>query len=166
MAPAAYTFRPAAINDLPLLQTWQSLPHVREWWDDGKPFDGAELCDTRVTRWIVELNGQPFAYMQDYSVHGWEEHHFGHLPPGSRGIDQYIGVPAMIGGGHGTAFIRQRMHELFAAGAPVIAVDPHPENTRAITVYRKLGFRIAGAERVTPWGLILPMEARPRQLAE
>lgn len=152
------------MNDLPLLRTWQSLPHVRAWWGSDQPFDEEELRDTRVSRWIVELNGEPFAYMQDYSVHGWEKHHFGHLPPGSRGIDQYIGEPAMIGCGHGPAFIRQRMHQLFAAGAPVIAVDPHPANIRAVAIYRKLGFRIAGVERETPWGVILPMEARaPRR---
>lgn len=166
MTLADYVFRPAAMSDLPLLRKWQGLPHVREWWDNDEPFDEEELRDTRVSRWIVELNGKPFAYMQDYSVHGWEEHHFGHLPPRSRGIDQYIGDPSMIGCGHGTAFIQQRMRELFAAGVPVVAVDPHPANTRAITVYRKLGFRVAGVERETPWGLILPMEARPPRHGE
>lgn len=161
MTSATYVFRLAAMRDLPTLRTWQNSPHVREWWGDDEPFDEEELRDARVARWIVELNSKPFAYMQDYSVHGWEEHHFGHLPPGSRGIDQYIGDLAMIGYGHGTAFIRQRMQELFAAGVPVIATDPHPTNARAIAVYSKLGFRIAGAERETAWGRILPMEARP-----
>lgn len=166
MTSADYAFRPVEMNDLALLRSWQSLPHVQEWWGDDEPFDEEGLRDTRVSRWIVELNGKHFAYMQDYSVHGWGEHHFGHLPSGSRGIDQYIGDPAMIGCGHGSAFIRQRMHELFTAGVPVIATDPHPANTRAIAVYSKLGFRVTGAERVTPWGLILPMEARSLQAGE
>lgn len=166
MATAAYVFRPAAMRDLPRLRRWRRIPHVREWWGDDEPFDEGELHDARVSRWIVELEGTPFAYMQDYSVHGWEAHHFASLPPGSRGIDQYIGDPAMIGRGHGAAFIRQRMQEMFAAGAPVIATDPHPANTRAIAAYGKVGFRIAGAERETPWGLILPMEARPRPRCE
>jgi aminoglycoside 6'-N-acetyltransferase len=164
MVPPNYVFRPAAMRDLPLLGEWQSFPHVREWWDDGEPFDEGDLRDDRVSNWIVELNGRPFAYMQDYSVHGWDEHHFEHLPPGSRGIDQYIGDPVMIGHGHATAFIRQRMHELFAAGVPVIAVDPHPANARAIAVYRKLEFRIVGPERDTAWGLILPMELHSAEL--
>ena len=154
------------MRDLALLRTWQSLPHVREWWGDDEPFNEEELRDGRVSRWIVELNGNPLAYMQDYSVHGWDEHHFGYLPPGSRGIDQYIGDPSMLGRGHGTTFIRQRMQELFAAGAPVIATDPHPANTKAIAVYSKLGFRIAGPEQKTPWGFILPMEARSLQRGE
>jgi len=161
MTLANYRFRPAAMSDLPLLVTWQGFSHVREWWGNDEPFDEEQLRDTRVSRWIVELDGNPFAYMQDYSVHGWPGHHFGHLPPRSRGIDQYIGDPAMIGLGHGTGFIGQRMDHLFAAGVPVIAVDPHPLNTRAIAVYQKLGFRIAGVQQQTPWGLVLPMEARP-----
>ena len=161
MTSTDYAFRPAAMSDLPLLRTWQGFPHVREWWNSNEPFNEEKLRDTRVSRWIVELSGKPFAYMQDYSVHGWGEHHFGHLPAGSRGLDQYIGDPEMIGRGHGTAFIRQRMHELFGAGVPAIAVDPHPANARAITVYRNLGFRIAGTEQETRWGSILPMEARP-----
>lgn len=158
MVSKGYTFRPVALDDVPLLQEWQSLPHVRRWWGDSEPLNETELCDARVSRWIVELDGLSFAYMQDYSVHGWEEHHFDHLPAGSRGIDQYIGAPGMVGSGHGKAFIRQRMQDLFAAGVPVIAVDPHPENKQAIAVYKKLGFRIAGAVRMTPWGSILPME--------
>ncbi|MDP3862498.1 MAG: GNAT family N-acetyltransferase, partial [Phaeovulum sp.] len=75
------------------------------------------------------------------------------------GIDQYIGDPSMLGLGHGTGFIRQRMQELFANGAPALGVDPHPENLRAITVYRQLGFLIAGDRQETRWGLILPMVA-------
>ncbi len=149
------------MSDLPRLRAWQSHPHVRKWWGNDAPYDREELLDDRVSRMMVALGGTPFAYMQDYTVHGWDEHHFAHLPDGSRGIDQYIGDPAMIGRGHGTAFIGQRMHQLFAAGAPVIAVDPHPTNTRAIAVYAKLGFTITGGERETPWGLIVPMEARP-----
>ena len=112
-----------------------------------------------VSRRIVAHNGKPFAYMQDYSVHAEPDHHFAHLPPGSRGTDQYIGGPAMLGRGHGTALIRQRMAELFAAGAPALGTDPHPDNARAIAVYGKLGFLISGLPQQTPWGLVLPMLA-------
>lgn len=138
---------------------WQSRPHVREWWDADAPYDQDDISDPRVARWIVEMDGRPFAFMQDYTVHGWEEHHFAHLPKGSRGIDQYIGEPDMIGSGHGFAFIGDRMRSLFIAGVLVIATDPHPDNERAIALYRKLGFRVAGSARETEWGLILPMQA-------
>ncbi|WP_299682793.1 GNAT family N-acetyltransferase [uncultured Roseobacter sp.] len=156
-AASAYSFREATLDDLALLRSWQSKPHVQDWWDAEEPYDEADLADPRVARWIVSNNRQPFAFMQDYTVHGWQDHHFASLPKGSRGIDQYIGAPEMIGVGHGSAFIGERLHALFDAGAPVIATDPHPDNHRAIAVYRKLGFEPLGPPRETQWGLILPM---------
>ncbi|WP_421723330.1 GNAT family N-acetyltransferase [Bauldia sp.] len=155
----SYSFRQVTMRDVPLLMDWRSRPHIRRWWDAGEPYDQDEIDDPRVARWIVALDGRPFAFMQDYAVHGWEEHHFAHLPEGSRGIDQYIGEPEMIGRGHGSAFIANRMKDMFDAGAPVIATDPHPDNARAIAVYEKLGFRAVGSPRETAWGLILPMHA-------
>ena len=146
--------------DLPMLRGWIATPEVARWWGgEDDPFVAEELGDPRFAPWIVAHGGRPFAYLQDYDVHGWPGHHFGHLPDGARGIDQIIGLPAMIGRGHGTRFIAQAMTALFAAGAPVIATDPHPDNARAIAVYRKLGFAVAGEARETEWGRILPMEA-------
>jgi aminoglycoside 6'-N-acetyltransferase len=160
MTAGPYRFRKVTLDDLDLLMEWQSTPHVRQWWGADAPYDKNDLADPRVARWIVSTQGRPFAFMQDYTVHGSEEHHFAELPKGSRGIDQYIGDPAMVGVGHGSAFIGARMQALFDGGAPMIATDPHPDNARAIAVYRKLGFVPIGAPRETRWGLILPMVAR------
>lgn len=160
IATSHYSFRKATLDDLDLLKAWQSNPHVREWWGADEPYDEADLADPRVARWIVSQAGRPFAFMQDYTVHGWEDHHFAHLPEGARGIDQYIGDPEMIGAGHGSAFIGTRMQALLDEGAPVIATDPHPENERAIAVYKKLGFEPSGPPQETQWGLIIPMLAR------
>ena len=159
MGQLSYSFRRVVARDLDLLARWRAAPHVREWWDpDGLP-DAADLADPRVARWIVSLDGRPFAYIQDYDVHGWEDHHFADLPTGARGIDQFIGEAGMLGQGHGTGFIGQRVRDLFAAGAPVVATDPHPDNARAIAVCRKLGFAASGPPRRTRWGLVLPMLA-------
>jgi len=160
MATNHYSFRRATLADLDLLMEWQLKPHVRAWWGSGEPYDEEKLADPRVARWIVSFMGRPFAFMQDYAVHGWENHHFANLPKGSRGIDQYIGDPGLVGAGHGSALIGARMQALFDAQAPVIATDPHPENERAIAVYRKLGFEPFGPPKETQWGLILPMIAR------
>lgn len=156
-----YRFRAATLADLDLLRRWLAEAHVREWWDDEDPYDAKDLQDPRVALWIVEWDGVPFAFMQDYDVKGWEGHHFGYLPEGSRGVDQFIGDPGMVGRGHGSAFLRQRIAELFAAGAPVIGTDPHPANARAIAAYRKAGFQVVGPEEDTEWGRIIRMEARP-----
>lgn len=148
------------MDDLDLLMEWQARPHVREWWETGEPYDQKEISDPRVSRWIVSTDERPFAFMQDYTVHGWEDHHFAKLPKGSRGIDQYVGDPDMIGVGHGSAFISARMQALFDEGVPIIATDPHPDNKRAISVYKKLGFEPFEPRQETRWGLILPMLAR------
>lgn len=155
-----YDFRNVTMGDLPMLLEWQRQPHVRVWWDSGEPYGKEALSDHRVSRFIVSFETHPFAFMQDYSVHGWEGHHFAHLPKGARGIDQYIGEPKMIGIGHGSAFIGARMNVLFEGGAPVIATNPHPDNERAIAVYRKLGFEQSGPPEETQWGRVLPMIAK------
>jgi aminoglycoside 6'-N-acetyltransferase len=160
MTSDQYSFRKATLDDLDLLREWQSKPHVRQWWGSDEPFDEEDLVDPRVARWIVSSFGRPFAFMQDYTVHGWEDHHFAKLPKGSRGIDQYIGDPEMIGLKHGPAFIGARMQALFDKGAPVIATDPHSDNERAIAVYKQLGFEPFGPPQETQWGLILPMMAK------
>ena len=160
VATGNYVFRKATLDDLALLKAWQLNPHVLEWWDADEPYGESDLADPRVTRCIVSIGGRPFAFMQDYTVHGWPDHHFAGLPRGSRGIDQYIGDPEMVGLGHGPAFIGARMQALFDDGAPVIATDPHPDNERAIAVYRKLGFEPSGPVQETEWGLILPMTAK------
>ena len=152
-----YGFRPVTLADADMLAAWQAAPHVRAWWDSDGPLDADALADARVARSIVTHTGRAFAYMQDYTVHGWEGHHFAHLPDGSRGIDQYIGLPDMVGQGHGPAFIRARLKALFEGGAPTVATDPHPDNARAIAAYGKAGFAPIGPPRKTRWGLILPM---------
>lgn len=156
-----YSFHRATLDDLALLEAWQSNPHVLKWWSSDEPYDEGDLADPRVARWIVSTSERPFAFMQDYTVHGWDDHHFADLPQGSRGIDQFIGDPEMIGIGHGSGFIGIRMQTLFDEGAPVIATDPHPDNKRAIAVYKKLGFKPSAPPQETRWGVILPMLATP-----
>ena len=114
--------------------------------------------------WIVEHGGRPFAYAQDYDCHAWNPHPFSHLPAGSRGVDQYIGEPGMLGLGHGSAFLREHCERLFAAGAPAVGTDPHPDNARAVRAYRKAGFEVTGGPLDTPWGRVVLMErwAEPR----
>ena len=144
-----------------MLRAWRLQPHVRQWWGAPEIEDPADvLADPRVAMWIVEHDGRAFAYAQDYSPHDWDPHPFAYLPGGSRGIDQYIGEPDMLDRGHGSAFIRQHVQRLFAAGAPAIGTDPHPDNARAIRAYQKAGFVIATGPMDTRWGRAILMECR------
>lgn len=156
---ATYTFRTATHADLPLLRRWRARPHIVRWWGAPDVEDAEEtLADPRVAMWIVSYAGRPFAYAQDYSPHDWPDHPFAHLPAGARGIDQYIGEPDMIGIGHGGAFVRAHADRLFAAGAPAVGTDPHPDNARAIRAYENAGFAIASEPLDTIWGRALLME--------
>jgi aminoglycoside 6'-N-acetyltransferase len=139
-----YAFRPAGAHDLPMLERWLWTTEVVRWW--GDPQEQAallreDLDEPRMVMRIVCLAGRPFAYAQDYDVHVWPQPHFGHLPPGSRAIDSFIGEPDMIGQGHGSGFLRLLARQLRAEGAPVVAIDPDVENLRARRAYAKAGFR-------------------------
>ena len=152
----AYAFRPMQPDDLAMVNGWLDTPEVKRWWieadgSSGDKLDADYLGEEDTDHWIVSFDSVPFAFMQDYDPHADAGHHFAHLPPGSRGIDQIIGVPEMIGRGHGSAFIRQRCEELMAQGAPMIGTDPHPDNARAIRAYERAGF-VAQTARKTEWG--------------
>ena len=146
----AYVFRPMTAADMPMARQWLETPEVQRWW--GDPDEQAalleeDLDDPRMAMWIVSHEGRPFAYIQDYDPRAFGMHHLGDLPSGSRGIDQFIGEPDMLGRGHGQAFIRAHADRLFAAGAPAVGTDPDPANARAIRAYEKAGFT---ALRETP----------------
>jgi aminoglycoside 6'-N-acetyltransferase len=154
-----YAFRAATAADLPLLRRWRESPPVERWW--GAPELEAEaekLDDPRVAMWIVEREGRPFAFAQDYSPHDWAPHPFSHLPPGARGVDFYIGERDMLDRGHGTAFLRAYRDGLFAVGAPAIGADPHPDNLRARRALEKAGFRLTAGPMETRWGRAVLME--------
>lgn len=158
---ADYRFRPITQADFPLVLGWREMPHMRRWWG---PWEDAEadferhLADPNIAMWIVEHGGRPFAYAQDYDPHAWDPHPFSHLPPGSRGIDQSIGEPDMLNKGHGTAFVRLQCDRLFAAGAPAVGTDPHPDNLRARRAYEKAGFTAVSGPVETRWGRAILME--------
>ena len=66
---------------------------------------------------------------------------FGPQPPGTRGIDQFIGEVDLMGRGHGSAFMRAFIEGLLKSGVPRVVIDPSPTNPRAIRAYEKAGFR-------------------------
>jgi aminoglycoside 6'-N-acetyltransferase len=84
---------------------------------------------------------RPFGYIQRYDPTAWPVQPFAAQPPGTCGIDQFIGEPDMIGRGHGHAFIRAFVERMLAAGIPRVISDPDPANTRAVRAYEKAGFR-------------------------
>ena len=143
MPAIPYSFRPATRDDLALLRAWLSTPEVVRWWGDPQEQYAmlqAALSEPRMVMRIVALDGRPFGYVQDYGLDVWPQAHFACLPQGARGVDAFVGVPEMIGQGHGSAFLRERAMQLIAAGAACVAVDPDASNLRARRAYAKAGF--------------------------
>jgi aminoglycoside 6'-N-acetyltransferase len=133
------SFRPLRITDFPLLLTWLSNDHVKQWWNDGdNTLDkvamhyGAEEPD--VARFILiestEAGESPLGYFQYYIV-----------SKEIIGIDQFIGEADHINKGIGTAAIKLFLEMIVTRHKPQqVIIDPHPENKRAIRCYEKVGF--------------------------
>ena len=139
-----YAFRPATHDDLAMLRGWLRTADATRWWGDPAEQEALlreDLDNPLMTMRIVSCDGRALAYAQDYAVDSWPQPHFAGLPPGTRAIDTFIGVPEMIGRGHGAAYLRLLAEHLIAAGAPLIAIDPDVENLRARRAYAKAGFR-------------------------
>ena len=137
-----YQFRPMSAGDLPLVRDWLRVPHVKEWWHDADDFEfvSGDLGHHDMAQFIVTMDERPFGYLQCYRIGDWHAG-FGPQPDGTRGVDQFIAEPGMVGRGHGSAFIRQFIEGLLDRGTPRIVIDPSPTNPRAIRAYEKAGFR-------------------------
>jgi aminoglycoside 6'-N-acetyltransferase len=161
MAPE-YIVHPMSSADLPMIRRWLETPEVVRWWgqpDEQYALVSGDLDHPDMDQFIVALDEHPFGYIQCYAISTWNQG-FGTQPPGTRGIDQFIGVPDMIGRGHGSGFIRQFVERVLTSGIPRVVTDPDPDNRRAVRAYAKAGFQ---SERVvdTPEGPALLMVRNP-----
>jgi aminoglycoside 6'-N-acetyltransferase len=142
MAPD-YSFRPMISADLAMVRGWLETPEVARWWgrpDQQYALVSGDLDHPDMDQFIVALAGQPFGYIQCYALSTWNAG-LGSHPPHTRGIDQFIGEPELIGRGHGSGFIRQFVDTLLTSGIPRVVTDPDPENGRALRAYAKAGFQ-------------------------
>lgn len=138
-----YDFRPVTKADLPMIAAWLAEPHVAEWWNDPETeiVSISEHIDSiSVEPLIIELEGRPIGYLQSYDPHLEDDHPYQDQPFGTLGMDLMIGVPGLVGIGHGSAILRQFVDELFDEGVPRVIIDPDPANKRAIRAYQKAGF--------------------------
>jgi aminoglycoside 6'-N-acetyltransferase len=161
MAPD-YVFHPMSAADLSLIRRWLQTPEVVRWWgepDQQYALVSGDLEHPDMDQFIVALGDHRFGYIQCYALSTWNQG-FGSQPAATRGIDQFIGEPEMIGRGHGSGFIRQFTAGLLASGIPRVVTDPDPENGRAVRAYAKAGFQ---SERLvdTPDGQALLMVRNP-----
>jgi aminoglycoside 6'-N-acetyltransferase len=144
MAPRAYAFRAMTAADLPMIHDWLTQPHVATWWgdpDEQYALVRDDLGHPAMKQFVVTVDDLSFAYLQCYDPAAWPEGGLGMQPAGARGIDQFIGDPAMVELGHGSTFIRAFVDRLLKNGTPRAVTDPDPDNARAIRAYEKAGFQ-------------------------
>jgi aminoglycoside 6'-N-acetyltransferase len=144
VSPRVYGFRPMSAADLSMVGRWLNAPHVAAWWhepDQQSALVRSDLDDPAMNQFIVTTGNRPFAYLQCYDPATWPDNGLGAHPDGTRGIDQFIGEPNMIGCGHGSGFIRQFTDHLLTSRLPRVVTDPDPDNGRAVRAYAKAGFQ-------------------------
>ena len=142
MAPI-YAFQPMTSDHLPMIQRWLETPEVVRWWgepDEQYALVSGDLDHPDMDQFIVAADHHPFGYIQCYALPTWNQG-FSLQPTATRGIDQFIGEPEIIGRGHGSAFILRFSDSLLTSGVPRIVTNPDPDKTRAVHAYAKAGFQ-------------------------
>jgi len=153
-----YKFRIVQLHDWQLLRGWLKEPEVSRWYEGPATVEelGRKIDDARIRMQLVLLDGSPIAYVQDYDIHGWDDHPLSHLPSGSRGVDTFIGSGMMMGRGHGSRYLTVLADQLLASGVPALGIDPRRDNLSALRAYRKVGF-VGTGECETDCGRVVLM---------
>ena len=128
-----------------MIAGWLAEPHVAQWWGDAAQEIEeirAHIDSISVEPLIIELGGRAIGYLQSYDPHLEDDHPYADQPFGTLGLDITIGVPDLVGIGHGSAALADFVEELFEEGVPRVIIDPHPANARAIRAYEKAGFKV------------------------
>ncbi len=148
-------FRPLKRDDLPLVGCWLAQPAVRRWW--GNPPQqlhkiSLHLAAPGVSPYLAIFAARPFGYIQCYDPGLDPDATLPPQPADTRGIDFFIGEPAMRGRGHGTRLIR-RFTDSLLRGARVsrVIADPDPRNLASCEALASAGFRDEGPLAL-PWG--------------
>lgn len=126
-----------------MMAQWLQTPAVREWWGDPATelaLVSEDLDNVLMDQRIASFDGVPFGYVQSYPCAAWGAPHFHNQPDDARAMDTCIGVPALLGKGHGAAMVRLYAERLLAEGAAAVVIDPDPTNLRAIHAYHRAGF--------------------------
>lgn len=143
------TFRRLTPQDLPLVDSWLTQPHVRAAWDD----EAMELSDG-CTQWLSLVDGRPVGYIQSYqAIEGHAEGRWREVQdPGVFGVDQFLADGHALNRGMGSRVMYAFVQELLAnPRVTCVQADPSPDNPRAIRSYEKAGFVRVG-QVTTPDG--------------
>ena len=140
-------------NDFSLLLKWLTDERVLEFYEgrdkkytleDIKEHFSEEWED-EVFRVIIEYQGKPIGYGQIYEMYDelYDDYHYQRSSEIVYGMDQFIGEPEYWSKGIGTKYTKMIFDFLKKErNVDAVILDPHQNNTRAIRMYQKAGFRI------------------------
>jgi len=148
---ASVEIRRLVREDFPGIVAWQSMPHVKRWWNDEartvrdiERHYGAALDGTDPARlWVVGINGRPCGFLQDYLIGDHPEFALLTAQPEAVGIDYLIGDPNLVGKGVGTRVLWKFLAEHVAPGYPdakTFFAAPDHRNIGSLRMLAKLGF--------------------------
>lgn len=136
--------RKANINDLPILEYWDTQEHVME--SDPNDDWNWEVELQRDPEWreqlIAEIEGRPVGFVQIFDPAEEETHYWGDIGLGKRAIDIWIGNVEDLGKGYGTEMMRMALGRCFSnKWVNEVLIDPLETNNKAIRFYKKAGFQ-------------------------
>ncbi len=151
-----FDFEPLTENDIERLHRWFQAPHVRPWFGGGQKFE------TMSEEYLEYIHGEvpvhAYIISQDKKPIGlltWQR--FGDFPDFQRqyevddenavNCDMLIGELDAAHRGWGVSILRQFLEQIVFASGPLTTcvIDPVPDNSIAIRMYEKAGFRFVRA---------------------
>lgn len=165
MSQPELRLRDATTADIPLLELWDTRPHVIACSTDDPDattaFDGIDWAEeiamadelgAQVWQVLIAEVGdaatgswRPIGAMQVIDPHREPTHYWGEIEQNLRAIDIWIGEPDMLGNGWGTKMMRAVIDGI-AENPEVtgIVIDPLASNEAAQRFYQRLGFEVVG----------------------
>lgn len=146
------SFRPMTHADLPEVVAWVNAPHVAKWWDNESPdLAGAErhygpaIDGVEPTRhWILEVDGAPAGFMQDYRIGDHPDYALLTGLPDAVGFDYAIGDARWVNRGIGTRMLWSYLRDVVVPAYPAatqLHAAPDHRNAASLRVLGKLGFQ-------------------------
>jgi ribosomal protein S18 acetylase RimI-like enzyme len=142
--PSEFSFSPVGSSQISLIHRWLQQDHIREWIHGTglqNTLSGLEkffLGESSTTYWIGYDKDIPFAFLIT-SPEGKD----------ATTLDLFICDLNYLGKGIAVPMIKEFLRSQFSHLKRVL-IDPEATNTRAIHVYKKVGFKIIG-EFIASW---------------
>lgn len=141
---SSVTLRPAGVQDIAILNYWDTLEHVVE--SDPNDDWNWETELSRDVFWreqlLAEVDGKAIGFIQIIDPYFEETQYWGSVAQNLRAIDIWIGEKEYLGKGYGTSMMNQAINRCFnVPTVSSILIDPLASNIRAQRFYERLGFQ-------------------------